>query len=314
MTGWSSAACRRRLTSLVLLAGACLLAGCDGGGQATIAQGPAGPAVRIVTLSPHLTELVFAAGAGRQLAGAVEYSDYPAAARQVPRVGDAFRVDLEAIATVRPDLILGWPSGNSQVVLDRLRRLGYRVVDLEPRTLDDIGRHIRLIGASAGTDVAAGRAADEWDSGLDRLRERYGHLAPVSVFYQIAAQPLVTATGSHFIGEAIRLCSGANVFESVAGLTPVVSQEAVIAAAPEVIIAADYEPGPASTAGASPLQLWRSWPELPASVLGGLFVLDPDLLNVPGTRMLRGIAQLCASIDTVRRNKGAGTSLQSAPR
>lgn len=301
---------------LVLLAGAVALAGCDSGGQVSTstAGAPEGPAVRIVTLSPHLGELVFAAGAGRQLAGAVEYSDYPVAARQVPRIGDAFRVDLEAIATVRPDLVLGWPSGNSQSVLDRLRRLGYRVVDLEPRTLDDIGRHIRLIGAAAGTELVAGRAADDWDRGLEELRERYGNLQPVTVFYQIAAQPLVTATGSHFIGEAIRLCSGINVFETVSGLTPVVSQEAVIAAAPEVIVAADLEPGPASAADASPLQMWRSWPELPASVLGGLFVLDPDLLNVPGPRMLRGIAQLCADIDTVRRNKGAHTSSLPAQR
>jgi iron complex transport system substrate-binding protein len=268
--------------------------------------------MRIVTLSPHLSELVFAAGAGRQLVGAVEYSDHPAAARQVPRVGDAFRVDLEAIATLRPDLILGWPSGNSQALLDRLRRLGYRVIDLEPRRLEDIGGHIRLIGVAAGSEAAADRAAGDWDRGLSGLRERYGGLKPVSVFYQIAPQPLVTATGSHFIGEAIRLCGGVNIFESVPGLTPVVSQEAVIAAAPEVIIAADYEPGPVSAltseADASPLQMWRSWPTLPATGKGGLFVLDPDLLNVPGPRMLRGIERLCASIDAVRRNQGAGPS------
>lgn len=293
--------------SIVLLAGALLLVSCDNPRSAVDA--PAGPAVRIVTLSPHLTELVYAAGAGRQLVGAVEYSDYPAAARQVPRVGDAFRVDLEAIAAVRPDLILGWPSGNSRTVLDRLRRLGYRVVDLEPHTLEDIGRHIRLIGAAAGTENMAGRAASDWDSSLAGLRQRYTMLAPVSVFYQIAPQPLVTATGSHFIGEAIRLCGGVNVFESVPALTPVVSQEAVIATAPEVIIAADLEPGPASTANASPLQMWRSWSALPANKLDGLFVIDPGLLNVPGPRMVRGIAELCADIDAVRQKKGAGSSL-----
>lgn len=315
MTGSSSGASRYGSLLILLLAGIFALAGCDDRPVDRSAAVPEGPAVRIVTLSPHLSELVFAAGAGRQLVGAVEYSDYPAAARQVPRIGDAFRVDLEAIAALRPDLIFGWPSGNSQALLDRLRRLGYRVIDLEPRTLDDIGRHIRLIGAAAGSEAAAGPAADAWDRGLAELRERYSALAPVRVFYQIAPQPLVTASGRHFIGEAIRLCGGVNIFESVPGLTPVVSQEAVIAAAPEVIIAADYEPGPASAltsaADASPLQMWRSWPTLPANSRGGLFVLDPDLLNVPGPRMLRGIEQLCASIDAVRRNQGARPSSPS---
>ncbi|MCL4791257.1 MAG: cobalamin-binding protein [Gammaproteobacteria bacterium] len=308
MTGSSSGAFGRGPRAIALLAGMLVLAGCDRSLPDRAAATPEGPAMRIVTLSPHLAELVYAAGAGRQLVGVVAYSDYPAAARQVPRVGDAFRVDLEAIASLRPDLILGWPSGNSQVVLDRLRRMGYRVIDLEPRTLADIAGHIRLIGMATGTEASASRAAEAWDSGLAALRERYSNLEPVSVFYQIAAQPLVTATGSHFIGEAIRLCGGVNIFETAAGLTPVVSQESVIAAAPEVIIAADYEPGPASPADASPLQMWRSWPALPANRHGGLFVLDPDLLNVPGQRMLRGIGQLCASIDTVRRDEGGRTS------
>ncbi|MFZ1625823.1 MAG: cobalamin-binding protein [Gammaproteobacteria bacterium] len=310
MTGSSSE--HRWLKPMVLLAGAFVLASCDAGGPRSSAEPPAERAVRIVSLSPHLTELVYAAGAGRQLVGAVEYSDYPAAARQVPRIGDAFRVDLEAIAALRPDLILGWPSGNSQTVLDRLRRLGYRVVDLEPHTLDDIGQHIRLIGVAAGTEAVADRAADDWDKGLAGLRERYRKVAAVSVFYQVAPQPLVTATGRHFIGEAIRLCGGVNIFENVPALAPVVSQEAVIAAAPEVIIAADYEPGPASAANASPLQMWRSWRGLPANILNGLFVIDPGLLNVPGPRMVRGIAELCADIDLVRQKKGAGTSLPPA--
>lgn len=294
--------------AIVLLAGIFALAGCDIRVPGSPEAAAEGPAMRIITLSPHLSELVFAAGAGRQLVGVVAYSDYPAVARQLPRVGDAFRVDLETIATLRPDLILGWPSGNSQAVLDRLRRLGYRVMDLEPRTLADIGEHIRTIGAAAGTGDVAGPAAEAWSSGLDSLRERYSRLRPVSVYYQIAAQPLVTATGSHFIGEAIRLCGGVNVFEATPGLTPVVSQESVIAAAPEVIIAADYEPGPASPADASPLQIWQSWPDLPANRYGGLFILDPDLLNVPGQRMLRGIGQLCASIDTVRQKQEARPS------
>jgi len=160
----------------------------------------------------------------------------------------------------------------------------------------------------------ADRAAGDWVGGLAALRGRYGKLAPVSVFYQIAPQPLVTATGSHFIGEAIRLCGGINVFEKLPALAPVISQEAVIAAAPEVIVAADFEPGPASAAGASPLQMWRSWPGLPANSLDGLFVIDPYLLNVPGPRMVRGIAELCADIDAVRRKMGARTSLQPAQR
>lgn len=251
---------------------------------------------RIVALSPHLTELAFAAGAGSHLVGVVEFSDHPAEARNLPRVGDAFRLDLEALAGVRPDLILGWPSGNSPAALARLRRLGYRVVELEPRRLTDVGDQIEAIGRLAGTEAQARLAADAWRSGLGALQTRYRDARPGRVFYQIAPQPLMTVNRDHFIGQAIELCGGENLFGDVPALTPVVSVESVVAGAPDVIVANDYTRGPASPPAGSPLDSWRSWPRLAAVANKRLYVLDPDLMSVPGPRLLAGITQLCAAL------------------
>ncbi|MEZ5564817.1 MAG: cobalamin-binding protein [Gammaproteobacteria bacterium] len=255
------------------------------------------PARRIVALSPHLTELAYAAGAGQWLVAVVAFSNEPPAARALPRVGDAFRLDLEALATVRPDLILGWPSGNSPAALDRLRRLGYRVVELEPRQLADIGDQIELIGRLAGTEPAAATAARHWREGLAALRARYSGAKPGRVFYQIAARPLITVNRDHFIGQAIRLCGGVNVYADVPGMAPVVSIESVIAAAPDIIVASDYTPGPGRSATDSPVDMWRSWANLPAVANHRLIVVDPGLLAVPGPRMLEGIRQLCVALN-----------------
>lgn len=255
------------------------------------------PATRIVALSPHLAELAFAAGAGPLLVGTVEFSNEPAGARTVPRVGDAFRVDLEAVAATRPDLILGWPSGNSPAVLDRLRRLGYRVIELEPRRLDDVGEHIEEIGRLAGTDAVARDAAGAWRQGLAALRSQYRDARPGRVFYQIAPQPLMTVNAEHFIGQAIELCGGQNIHAAVPGLTPIVSMEAVVAAAPDVIVASDYTRGPGSPASGSPLDRWRSWTQLPAVANRRMHLVDPDLMSVPGPRLLAGIRQLCAALN-----------------
>lgn len=252
---------------------------------------------RIVALSPHLTELAFAAGAGSHLVGVVEFSDHPAEARNLPRVGDAFRLDLEALAGVRPDLILGWPSGNSPAALARLRRLGYRVVELEPRRLTDVGDQIEAIGRLAGTEAQARLAADAWRSGLGALQTRYRDARPGRVFYQIAPQPLMTVNRDHFIGQAIELCGGTNLFADVPALTPVVSVESVVAGAPDVIVANDYTRGPGSPPAESPLDSWRSWPRLAAVANKRLYVLDPDLMSVPGPRLLAGITQLCAALN-----------------
>lgn len=284
-----------------LLLGALLLAACDRPMAPAAANDQ--PARRIVALSPHLAELAFAAGAGPWLVGTVEFSNEPAGARAVPRVGDAFRVDLEAIASTRPDLILGWPTGNSPAVLDRLRRLGYRVVELEPRRLADIGDHIDEIGRLAGTEAEARRASGAWREGLAALRNQHRGARPGKVFYQVAPQPLMTVNAEHFIGQAIELCGGQNIYAAVPGLTPIVSMEAVLAAAPDVIVASDYTLGPGSPASGSPLDRWRSWTHLSAVANQRLHVVDPDLMSVPGPRLLAGIRQLCAALNDPREKR-----------
>lgn len=280
-------------TLLALLLGAC-------SPQQAPPAPAAQPARRIVALSPHLTELAFAAGAGAQLVAVVEYSNSPPAARNLPRVGDAFRLDLEALAAARPDLVLGWPSGNSPATLERLRRLGYRVVELEPRRLADVGDQIEAIGRLAGTEAEAGQAARAWREGLAALQARYAQSRPGRVFYQIAPQPLLTVNREHFIGQAIELCGGENIYAGIPALTPVVSVESVVAEAPDVIVAGDYTRGPGSPAAGSPLDLWRSWERIPAVARNRLYVIDPDLMSVPGPRLLTGITRLCAALNESR--------------
>jgi iron complex transport system substrate-binding protein len=215
----------------------------------------------------------------------------------LPRLGDAFRLDLEAIAAVEPDLILGWPSGNSPAALERLRRLGYRVVELEPRSLADVGNQIELIGRLAGTEDQAHKAAAAWRNGLETLRNQYRNARPGRVFYQIAPRPLITVNREHFIGQAIELCGGENIFAAVPGLTPVVSVESVVSEAPEAIVASDFTRDSSRPAAGSPLDLWRSWTQLPAVAHNRLYVIDPDLMSVPGPRLLAGISELCAALN-----------------
>ena len=281
--------------AILLVAVLALLAACGQKPPPPVATDQ--PAQRLVALSPHLTELAFAAGAGPKLVGVVEFSDYPVAARALPRVGDAFRLDLEALAGLAPDLILGWPSGNSPAALDRLRRLGYRVVELEPRRLGDIGDQLEVIGRLAGTGAQASQAAREFRDGLAALQARYADSRPGRVFYQIAPQPLLTVNREHFIGQAIEVCGGQNIYAEVPALTPVVSAESVVSRAPEAIVANDYTRGPGSPAAGTPLDRWRPWQTLPAVARERLFLMDPDLMSVPGPRLLAGITQLCALLN-----------------
>lgn len=259
---------------------------CIAGGAA------ATPAQRIVTLAPHLAELVHAAGAGGQLVGTVAWTDYPAAAAALPHIGDAFRLDLEALAALAPDLVLGWKGGNPDHLLEQLERRGYRVVALAPRALDDIGEHLLEIGRLAGTSGTARRAAADYRLALDALRRAQAGKPPVRVFYQVSWRPLYTIGGSQLISELIALCGGRNLFADLGDLAPAIGIEAVLARDPEVILTADVQ--------RAELDEWRRWPGISAVAHGHLYSVDGDLVVRASPRILAGTRQVCAALDKAR--------------
>jgi len=259
---------------------------------------------RIITLAPHLAELVFSAGAGSHLIGVVEYSDFPATVLELPRVGDAFRLDYEAIIELAPDLILAWESGTPQEVIDRLAQLGFRVVSLETENLDGVAESLREIGQLVGNNQLAESAAAEFEHSLGELRAAAKGLTPVRIFYQVSAQPLFTISRQHVIGESIELCGGVNVFGGLDGISPAISPEAVIEAAPQAIIAARYTTD-YSTA-TKQLDYWRQWASIPAVRDGHLFLVDANLMSRSSLRILDGIRELCTRIASARIETASG--------
>jgi iron complex transport system substrate-binding protein len=252
------------------------------------------PAQRVVALAPSLAELAFAAGAGGRLVGVARFSDYPPAARKIPQVGDAARVDFERVAALKPDLILAWKSGNSAADVGRLEGLGYPAFVSEPVRLADIPRVLYAIGALAGTAPAAGRAASQFEQEIRALRGRYASTGKVRVFYLIWHRPLLTVNGAHMISDVIALCGGENVFADLAQLTPNVSLEAVIAAKPEVVL------GGGSAGGEQEFAVrWRETAVEPLRRLP-VFHINPDYIQRQTPRIVEGARAVCSALEEVR--------------
>ena len=259
------------------------------------------PATRIVSLAPHITENLFAAGIGHRVVGAVNYSDYPDEARGIPRVGGYDNFDIETILSLQPDLVVAWKEGNQFQQVESLMKLGLTVFVNEPNRLEDVAADIVRFGIVGGREDEARAVAQEFIAGLSRLRNEYSGLEKVTVFYQVWPNPLITVTDRQIIGNIIRLCGGSNIFAGLDTPTPQVGKEAVLAENPDIIIASGM-----NEARPDWLDEWRQWSFLNAARYGNLFFINPDIIQRHTSRILLGSRQLCEILEQARRNVSQG--------
>jgi iron complex transport system substrate-binding protein len=251
---------------------------------------------RIVSLAPSLTELAFAAGVGSRVVGTVEYSDEPAAARTIPRIGNAFRVDVERIVALKPNLVLAWQSGTPEPTVQRLRELGLDVRVFDTQRIADVPRVVRELGEIANSQSVARAAATQFEQEMSALSRQYEKRAPLRVFLQINSRPLYTVTGRQIMSELLAICGGRNVFVDLGQLAPQVALEAVIARNPEVIVITD-EGNPHAA------EDWRKWTHVDAVRTNNVFTLPANDVTRATTRLTQGAAALCRVLETARTRK-----------
>ena len=266
----------------------------DSGVLVTVQQ----PARRVISMSPHATELLFAAGGGDKVVGAMNYSDYPEAAKKIPLVGSSSQLDLERLIALKPDLLVVWQSGNTARQLEQLRQLGIPIFYSEPQQFEQVATSLLRLGQLLGAEKTAEPAAAAFRARVAALRARFASRPPVRVFYQIWDKPLYTLNGRQIASDAISLCGGDNVFGKLAVKAPEVSIEAVMQADPEVIFGG--EPHDLADAG---LNIWKPYRSMLAVKRGNLFHLDGELLTRPGPRIADGAAQLCEKLELARQRR-----------
>jgi iron complex transport system substrate-binding protein len=292
-----------KLMKFLLVLAACVIAGQasaaisvrdDAGNMVVLPR----PAQRVVTLAPHATEMVFAAGGGDRIVGTVGYSDFPPAARDIRRIGNHRQIDIERIIALKPDLLIVWLHGNSERQLEHIRKLGIPFYYSEPHKLDDIPNSVLRIGQLLGTETQAQQTAAGQRRQLATLSEQFGNRPPVRVFYQVWGRPLYTLNGEHILTDVIRLCGGENIFAKLPTTAPTVSTESVLMENPEVIITGDRRDK--TKAG---LEIWESYSTMLAVRRGNLFAIDADLLNRAGPRLIAGAAAVCEKLEQARSRR-----------
>jgi len=258
----------------------------------------AAPAQRIVALAPHIVENLYAIGAGERLVGAVDYSDYPEAAKKIPRLGGYSRIDLERVVAAKPDLVIAWQSGNEQSHVAKLKAMGLTVYQSQPGKFEDVAGELSRFGALTGRGAQAKPVAAGFLARLGELRRQFAGRPKVRVFYQVWDAPLHTIGGGQIISSAIGSCGGENVFAELKPMSPQVSYEAVLAADAEAFVA-----GGMGQARRDWLENWKKWPQLTAVKRDNLFFIPAELMQRHTLRLMDGAEMLCAQLETARKRR-----------
>lgn len=251
------------------------------------------PAKRIVALSPHAVEMLYAIGAGESIMATTDHADYPEAALQIPRIGGYHGIQIERVLELNPDLVVVWGGGNKAEDIQRIKELGFQVFDSTPKTLQAVADELEALGELTGNQVQATAAAQSYRQELARLQRVNLAKPEVKVFYQLWSTPLMTVAQNSWIQQIIAVCHGDNVFVDSANEYPQVSLETVLLKMPEVILQSQDE---GNIQGID----WKQWPEIPAVKQQHIYQLNADLLHRAAPRALLGVEALCGALDKAR--------------
>jgi iron complex transport system substrate-binding protein len=255
---------------------------------------------RIISLAPHITEMLFSAGAGDKVVGVVAYSDFPKAALDIDSIGSYQAINIEKIILLNPDLIIAWKSGNRLKDIEKLEQLGFKVVYSEPYKLTDIPKEVRAFGEQLGTQVTANAVADALENKLQSLIQTYQTKPKVSAYYQIWNAPLMTINGEQSISQAMSICGAENIFADLPLLAAEVSIESVIQQNPDAILL-----GGQKQMQQGWLKAWQKWQTISAVKNQQIYLLKADNFQRPTARLIESIEGLCQKIDQVRVLKSA---------
>jgi iron complex transport system substrate-binding protein len=275
------------------------LAGCNHADTNNTISGGETQGIKIVTLSPHLAEMIFNLDADEHLVGVSAYTDYPEEAKKLPRIGDAFLLDLEQLSILQPDIILAWEGGTSKRVVDELMNMGYRVEVIKSNNLEDISTALKILGEITGKVDKANLLTNKYLEDLEALRVNHQAREDIRVFFQIDERPLFTVGNIHYISEVIDLCGGVNIFRDLSLLAPSVSIESVISRDPEIILTSSEK------LDQNKFEQWSRWPQITAKKLDNLFYINADQLERPTTRILRATEEICKILAQGRVNRSS---------
>jgi iron complex transport system substrate-binding protein len=240
--------------------------------------------IRIVSLNPTTTEILFALGASKQLIGRTQYDMWPDSARFIPDLGPGIRPNVEAVLGARPDLVLLYASADNRSAAQRLRQAGIVTAAFKVDSIAEFDRLTRLLGRMIGDSARGNLVADTVKRTLDSVRAVTRGLRRVSVVIPTWYEPLIVIGGGSFMSELVEIAGGRNVYDSTSSPSPTVAFEDILRHNPEFVLT-----GPERAGRIRTMAKWRT---LPAVREGRFLVFDTAVVLRPAVRLGEGAVSI----------------------
>jgi iron complex transport system substrate-binding protein len=247
---------------------------------------------RIISLAPNVTELLFALGLGDRIAGVTTYCDFPPAAKTKEKVGDTLQPNLERLIALKPDLIVATTASQVERLTQQLDQLGIPLYVTNPRTVRDVAASLRKLGEVTGVQPQAAALAATLEQRIEQVERRVANQPKPRVLFVLQLAPLITAGRNTFLNDLITRAGGVSISGEENADYPQFSREAVVARAPEIIIA----PALHGAGSISEAALQQAFPTTPAVRNQRLVLIDPDLTSRPGPRLVDGLEKLAQAL------------------
>jgi iron complex transport system substrate-binding protein len=246
---------------------------------------PAASPQRIVSLTPSVTEILFALGAGDQVVGVSQYSDFPPEATRLPQVGSFLTPNLEAIIALHPTLVIGIGLSSAMRQIRALREMGCSILTIRDDSLAEIEESIREIGRRTDHADAARRLLEKLNAQIGGVRARVSKLPRVSVLMLVGHEPLIAVGPGTFLDDLLKLSNADNIADSLGQQWPKLSIEYIIAMKPQVILDGQMGSDPSA-----PAQFWQKYPTIPA-------VQNHRVYGYPSARILHAGPRVGTSLE-----------------
>lgn len=261
----------------------------------SIASAPLSHKPSIIALAPHVVEMLYDIGAGEQIIGTTDFSDYPEQAKNIPVIGNYLRLQIEKVISLQPDFIIAWKSGNPSDDLARLKKLGFNIVYSDPSNFEDIAEEMRKFGQLTGHKKQAEKQANKLLTELEQVKKQYKNKKPITVFYELWDRPLTTVAKGSWPQQFLNICQANNPFEVLDIAYPQVNIEKVLQTPIQLIIQ------PLSTSQNDKIGFsWQDWPVIPAVKNKQIIQPNADAMHRMTMRSLQALTLLCADIDKTR--------------